>query len=609
MNIQEIEYHFFGQDQDQKTYSNLPKIAEILDRQQDKATIDVREVNEKDVSTKRENPDYLNDELLCFTDTGIKVVLATKQLAEQIKPLIPKTVKELTIPSTFLNDLSYLQTFPALETLYISDYSVFDKEEIEYIANNTTIKNMVLRSPGTFNNIKCQEDFYVINGISTIGQYKDLTLYNLEDDGNWGRSITIYTPNYKEESISFLETLYEKINNNINDVRSIKIKKNLDFVFDGDFNIEVVDKNIEKIQIQNVVPTTSAQVYKSITKYAPVKNVIYKVENKTYEDIDRLRPMSKTTNLSLQYQSGCSSTKATYEEFLGMRATIDYYKELLKDLSPAEKTAYVFDILKTMRYSENYQNASRARNIHSIIEDGNIVCVGYSEFAKQLLNEVGVKCISESVTCIGENSEVEHHQRNFVRIDDDKYNIHGLYAMDITWDSDKDITIIKDEDGKELVIARPPEDQQEQIIDKYDSLVLYRHFLIPMETYEQRYPNEINPSLYDIYKNKETTKLINENRRLLSGKITASSITDINTLSKHKELFDDTEGVLTVEKYWNAQKPTLETFEQILTNVRKAQGYTEEEATNDVERVVELHQMLADQNPDSPNHFFKPREK
>ena len=112
------------------------------------------------------------------------------------------------------------------------------------------------------------------------------------------------------------------------------------------------------------------------------------------------------------------------------------------------------------------------------------LCVGYAEFAKQLLNEVGVKCISDSVTCIGENSEVEHHQRNFVRIDDDKYNIYGLYAMDITWDSDKDIAIIKDEEENEIVIARPTEDQQNQIIDKYDSLVLYRHFLIPMDTYD-----------------------------------------------------------------------------------------------------------------------------
>ena len=148
----------------------------------------------------------------------------------------------------------------------------------------------------------------------------------------------------------------------------------MDFTFDGDFNIELSDKNINKAVIQNIQPTAAAKIHKSITKYTPVQNVVYKVENKTYEDIDKLRFMSKTTNLFFNYPTEYASTTATYEEFLGMLATIDYYKELLKDLSPAEKTAYVFDILKTMRYSENYQNESRPRNIHSIVADGNIVC-------------------------------------------------------------------------------------------------------------------------------------------------------------------------------------------------------------------------------------------
>lgn len=66
---------------------------------------------------------------------------------------------------------------------------MFHKEEIKYIADNTTIKNIILSSPGTFNNIKCQEDFYVIDG----------------------RSITIYAPDYTDESISSVEALLEKL--------------------------------------------------------------------------------------------------------------------------------------------------------------------------------------------------------------------------------------------------------------------------------------------------------------------------------------------------------------------------------------------------------------
>lgn len=67
----------------------MPEIAEIIKKQQNQVTIEVREVNPDDISKKKENPEYLSDELLSFTDTGIKVVLAT----EQLKSLIPKTIK------------------------------------------------------------------------------------------------------------------------------------------------------------------------------------------------------------------------------------------------------------------------------------------------------------------------------------------------------------------------------------------------------------------------------------------------------------------------------------------------------------------------------------
>ena len=126
--------------------------------------------------------------------------------------------------------------------------------------------------------------------------------------------------------------------------------------------------------------------------------------------------------------------------------------------------------------------------------------IGYAAFAEQLLQEVGISCMKVSVTCLSDKVDDVGHARNFVRVDDDKYGIHGLYARDITWDSDKDIAVIE-EDGQKTIVSRPNEELQEKVVDKYDSLILYRHFLIPMETYEERYPEEINPTIYEAYKN------------------------------------------------------------------------------------------------------------
>ena len=184
--------------------------------------------------------------------------------------------------------------------------------------------------------------------------------------------------------------------------------------------------------------------------------------------------MSDTTELVVRYHNIDEHyNDATYEEFLNMRSTIDYYKELIEtsDLSPVEKVAYVYDILKTMRYQENHEDKSRSRNIHAIVTDGNIVCVGYAAFAKQLLNELGIKCLNVGVTCKAQEGTDGGHARNIVRVDDDKYNIHGIFALDITWDSDKEVSVIEEE-GKTTVVARPDEEMKKKVVDKYDSLIL-----------------------------------------------------------------------------------------------------------------------------------------
>ena len=373
--------------------------------------------------------------------------------------------------------------------------------------------------------------------------------------------------------------------------------------------MDIENGKIKKLSIVDISPTETKKIYEYLIKNAPIENAVYLLENKTYEDIEKLRTIDKQTSLQIKYPSGNSNTTATYDEFIGMRATIDYYKEILEGLSPAEKVACVYDILKTMRYQENQNDKQRARNIHSIVSDGNIVCVGYSDFAKQLLKEVDVKSISVSTTFLNENGPDEHHQRNFVRIDDEKYDIHGLYAMDVTWDSDKEVAVIETETGDKQIISRPKEEQKSQIVDQYNSLVLYRYFLTPIETYEQRFPKEENPKLYEIYKNDSAAELIKESRKLASGELKSYQSKNSTIINQHLELFDIDEGPLTVEKYISAKKPSLEAFEEIIKNVRIAQGYTEEEAKKDTQRVVELHQMLAEQNPNSPNTFFQSSTK
>ena len=608
MTREELVYKLFGIDQEKKIYLYTPEIEEHLTKQTDKVTIEVREVEWEDPSLKIQNPHYLDDELLNFTETGIRILHVTPQVTKTLKQYLPRTVKELTIPSTFLEDLSFLQEFPNLETLNISDYSTLPKEVIEYIEKNTSIRNVTFRSSHTLNQVKCHSGFNIIEAGNIVGQYGKLTLFSKCYKGVWSPIINIYTSEYSKNNIETLEALYEAIRPHLPNVTDVSLFSDPNNKYISEVDLEVKDKVVTKLTARNITPTELDNIYKPIIKRANVETTKYTLENKTYDDIKRLKQINSTSNLILRYRSHSNCSDATYEEFQNMRATIDYYKEILEtsDLSPVEKVAYVYDILKTMRYQENEEDKSRSRNIHSIVTDGSIVCVGYAAFAKQLLNEVGIRCLNVGVTCLSDVIPDAGHARNFVRVDDDKYNIHGLFAMDITWDSDKDIAVIEEE-GEKAVVSRPDEETRKKIVTQYDSLILYRHFLIPMDKYELRYPNESNPMIYEAYKSRQASRLVEQARQLSRGEIKQTEINNIYLQNQHNELFSPEEGTLTVEQYFNEPKPSLETFEQILSNVRKAQGYDLEATKEEVDRVVELHQMLASQNPNSPDHFFKPQ--
>ena len=74
-----------------------------------------------------------------------------------------------------------------------------------------------------------------------------------------------------------------------------------------------------------------------------------------------------------------------------------------------------------------------------------MVCVGYSKLLNELLDKVGIDANRISInvdTSYDDDFSIEEkevelagHERSIISIDDDKYNIHGLYMADPTWDN------------------------------------------------------------------------------------------------------------------------------------------------------------------------------
>ena len=136
-----------------------------------------------------------------------------------------------------------------------------------------------------------------------------------------------------------------------------------------------------------------------------------------------------------------------------------------------------YDIVKSFPYKERKDNLRIPREVATIIKDGNIVCVGYSQLLSQILKETGVDSYTIS-TSVPVGDDVIGHERNVIVVDDDKYDIHGNYAFDVTWDSAKNITKCIDSEGKNVLRSKSsPILDTDQVVKHYDNLVLYRYFL------------------------------------------------------------------------------------------------------------------------------------
>ena len=125
------------------------------------------------------------------------------------------------------------------------------------------------------------------------------------------------------------------------------------------------------------------------------------------------------------------------------------YRIKKANLSPLEKFLAVYNIVKNFKpYKENKENYEQSRRISSILYNDYIVCAGYANLLVCLLDMVGIEANALPMRVdisydkdLDENdseeipTQMEDHLRVVVDINDSKYNIHGLYMSDPTWDN------------------------------------------------------------------------------------------------------------------------------------------------------------------------------
>lgn len=120
-----------------------------------------------------------------------------------------------------------------------------------------------------------------------------------------------------------------------------------------------------------------------------------------------------------------------WAEFINS-ATIDG-----KPLSPLEKYTLAYSLISNRVYHSEKENQSSllSRNLISVMSNDFIVCAGFANILSTLCSQINVPCVYRNCTVQTGNNQWENHANCIVRIEDDKYNIHGFYNADPTWDA------------------------------------------------------------------------------------------------------------------------------------------------------------------------------
>lgn len=142
-------------------------------------------------------------------------------------------------------------------------------------------------------------------------------------------------------------------------------------------------------------------------------------------------------NVGLYFDAGLDWYELN--DVIGAQEQIEVFTDYLKslDASPFEKYLIIYDFLTNRVYKEEKTMSAKSRDVVSVLNGDNIVCVGYAKMLERLCNEVGIDCYQQgSVVYSREDGEfLGGHANNLIRMKDEKYGIDGLFYVDACWDS------------------------------------------------------------------------------------------------------------------------------------------------------------------------------
>lgn len=269
---------------------------------------------------------------------------------------------------------------------------------------------------------------------------------------------------------------------------------------------------------------------------------------------------------------------------------ITYIKS--QNLSPIEQVMVVYDRAK-MFESAGSDTSLEVRQLPDVMANNRAVCAGYTNFFNECMARLGYKnCAIESY--IGNVS----HMHSLVEINDDKYDIHGIYNFDPTFDS-LDINF-EDRTMSYAFFGRSVEEinhLREQRTPRGISIALMKGMDGKYNEVSNEIPTRTMNIVNGFFPSKENSRFIQEHYAELKDKSTWPSLNE-------EHLFQISNLGFKVRR---ADNIPVDTLEQIISNVRKIENpnLSEEQIKSQMDRIREFNNSQFSKYYNDPRLLFK----
>ena len=297
--------------------------------------------------------------------------------------------------------------------------------------------------------MKCMTNIVIDKNIEKPRYDLNVSLFS-----NYDLELKIYTNGSEsiEELLSNKKAI-EPLVTQVNDFYNMGIIKNIDIdeLEDADSLINAIDSfrfdasdlpwsdNYDDLAFEDEEPLTDEERYKItydyILSHDELKNKIIVINDRVGvdTDIDEIKKKYPGFNKLFVFPEGGMEPIAIEETQNSINDFISKIKKL--DLSPLETSIIVYDYVREKVYKHEKEGSSAAssRDIYQAVKDDDIVCMGYANLYAAIMEKLDVKC--ELVFLNDSSDNQSGHVRNVIKLDDDKYNVHGIFISDPTYDS------------------------------------------------------------------------------------------------------------------------------------------------------------------------------